>query len=248
MSNALRKLTNLFRPKSSSDRKLSNAFKVLMGKSPINLGLYKLALTHASTGNRINEEFRESNERLEYLGDAVLSAIVAEYLFKKYPYKPEGFLTEIRSRIVSRESLNNLGKKLGVIQLMKIEGGIDNRQVYSSVFGNTLEAIVGAIYLDLGYTFCRKFVISKLIIPNFNLGEIINNTKNFKSALVEWGQGNNSPVTFEILEVKDKKKFKEFTAQVFIDGKPYEKGFGPNKKKAEQDAASKTLKVLNVEI
>ena len=221
---------------------------MLMGRAPNNLELYKLALIHSSTGFIIKNGFKESNERLEYLGDAILSAVVADYLFKKYPYKDEGFLTEIRSRIVSRESLNNLGKKLGVVQLMKIEGGIDENQIYSSVFGNTLEAILGAIFLDFGYKICSHFIIHKLIAPNFDLEEIINSTKNYKSRLVEWGQSNSRPVTFEILEIKDSKNYKEFTAQVFIEGKPHEKGFGHNKKKAEQDAASKTLQALNIEI
>ena len=248
MQNAIRKLTSPFRSLNKSDKKLYTAFKTLMGRPPRNLDLYKLSLTHSSSNSRMKGDFKESNERLEYLGDAVLSAVVADYLFKKYPFKDEGFLTEVRSRIVSRESLNNLGKKLGVIQLMKIEGGIDQKQIYSSIFGNTLEAILGAIYLDMGYSFCHRFIINKLIGPNFDLEEIVNSTKNYKSRLVEWGQSNNTPVTFEILEVKDNKNFKEFTAQAFIDGQPHEKGFGHNKKKAEQDAASKTLKSLNIEV
>ena len=247
MRRAVRKISTLVRPLSESDQKLESAFKTLIGRTPKNLAIYKLALTHASIAGKVKEGLKASNERLEFLGDAMLGAIVAEYLFKKYPYKDEGFLTEIRSRLVSRESLNHLGKKLGVIQLMKIEGGINQKQIYSSIFGNTLEAIVGAIYLDFGYRFCYSFVTKKLIVPHFDLEEVISSTKNYKSRLVEWGQGESKEVTFEIVDVKTNKNFKEFTAQVFIDGKAMEKGFGHNKKKAEQDASLKTLNILKIE-
>ena len=246
MRRAVRKLSAMVRPRSESDKKLHSAFSTLLGKTPKNLDLYKLALTHSSSGSRIRDGVSESNERLEFLGDAILSAVVADYLFMKYPYKDEGFLTEIRSRLVSRESLNNLGKKLGVVQLMKIEGGINQKQIYSSIFGNTLEAILGSVYLDFGYKFCYNFIVKKLIVPNFDLELIVNSTRNFKSQLVEWGQSSNVAVTFEIIEVKSNKNFKEFTAQVFIDDKPHEIGFGHNKKKAEQDAAFKTLESLKI--
>ena len=217
-----------------------------MGSSPGNLNLYKLALTHSSSAKVMENDFRLSNERLEYLGDAILSAVIADYLFKKYPFKDEGFLTEVRSRLVSRDSLNSLGRKLGVMQLAKIEGGINERQIYSSVYGNTLEAIVGAIYLDKGFKFATKFIINKLITPNFDLADVINSTNNYKSMLIEWCQANDKAVTFKIVNIDSSRNFKEFTAVVFVDEDEVGQGYGHNKKKAEQDAAFKTLEILKI--
>lgn len=232
--------------RSKRDQKLKRAFKLLIGRTPGNLNLYKLALTHASLGKPVKGNFKSSNERLEYLGDAILSAVVAEFLFKRYPFKDEGFLTELRSRLVSRDSLNTLGKKMGVIQLIQVQGGLNNRQIYSSIFGNTLEAILGAIYLDKGFKFVSRFIIDKLILPNFDLDELVRNSNNYKSLLIEWGQANDVSVSFEITKMIQNKNFKEFTAQVFLDGEAALEGYGPNKKKAEQNAAWKTLEDMKL--
>ena len=198
---------------------------------------------HSSKAKETNG-FRESNERLEYLGDAILGAMVADYLFKKYPFKDEGFLTEIRSRIVNRESLNNLARKVGVGAIVQYDQ--KNTQLRQVILGNTLEALVGAVYLDKGYLRCKKFVIDKLIQPYFDLEVVINSNTNHKSKLIEWVQRHSKVIRFEVLNVKKNRNSKEFSAQIFVDEQPFGMGYGYTKKKAEQDAAQKTCEMLNI--
>lgn len=229
---------------SASDKKLVAAIQTIAGFTPKNLELYRLATRHSSIAPENGQGFKESNERLEYLGDAILGAAVADFLFKKFPYKNEGFLTEIRSRIVNRESLNLLARKIGVSGIVQFDQ--KNTQLQQVILGNTLEAIVGAVYLDKGYLRCKKFVINKLIVPHFDIEELVTSQSNFKSKIIEWGQREGKEVRFEILGVKKGKVHKEFTAQVFIDQEPAGTGYGNSKKKAEQDAAFKTCEKLNL--
>lgn len=236
----------LLRPKKShsSDKKIISAIQTIAGFTPKNLELYRLATMHSSIAKETDSGFKESNERLEYLGDAILGAAVADFLFKKFPYKNEGFLTEIRSRIVNRESLNLLARKIGIGHIVQFDQ--KNTQLQQVILGNTLEAIVGAVYLDKGYLPCKKFVINKLITPHYDLEELVNNQSNFKSKLIEWCQREGKPVRFEIVSVKKGSIHKEFTAQVFVNEEPMSTGYGNNKKKAEQDAAFKTCEKLNI--
>jgi len=224
------------------DQKLITAIRTITGFTPSNLKLYQLATLHTSRAKETNG-FRESNERLEYLGDAILGAAVADYLFKKYPFKDEGFLTEIRSRIVNRDSLNTLARKMGISHIVQFDQ--KNAQLQQVVLGNTLEAIVGAVYLDKGYLRCKKFVIDKLIQPHFDLEVVIQNNVNYKSRIIEWTQRNSKSVRFEMRESGNRNS-KEFSVQVFIDEAPQGIGFGHTKKKAEQDAALKTCTLLNI--
>ena len=228
----------------SRDLKLTRAVKNITGLSPGNLALYRLATLHSSKATEVNG-FRQSNERLEYLGDAILGAAVADYLFRKYPFKDEGFLTEIRSRIVNRESLNQLAHKIGLHEVVDYDSR--NLQLQRVILGNTLEALVGAVYLDKGYLRTRKFVIDKLIQPYFNLDTVISSDTNFKSKIIEWAQRKGKQVRFEITETKRSRNQREFTAQVLVDDQPSGTGFGASKKKAEQDAAHKTCLVLGID-
>jgi ribonuclease-3 len=225
------------------DQKLLVAIRTITGFTPSNLALFKLATLHTSRSKQTNG-FRESNERLEYLGDAILGAAVADYLFKKYPFKDEGFLTEIRSRIVNRDSLNLLARKMGISHIVQFDQ--KNVQLQQVVLGNTLEAIVGAVYLDKGYLRCKKFVIDKLIQPNFDLDVVIQTNVNYKSKIIEWTQRNSKQVRFDMVEVRKSKNQKEFSIQIFIDEQPCGTGYGFTKKKAEQDAAMKTCEQLNI--
>jgi ribonuclease-3 len=236
-------LLKLSKSNSKADKKLITAIQTIAGFRPSNLGLYHLAAKHSSTSKE-NNGFRESNERLEYLGDAILGATVADYLFKKYPFKDEGFLTEIRSRIVNRESLNNLARKIGVGAIVQYDQ--KNTQLQQVILGNTLEALVGAVYLDKGYLRCKKFVLDKLIQPYFDLEVVINSNSNHKSKLIEWIQRHNKAIRFEVLTIKKNRNTKEFSAQIFIDEQPFGLGYGYTKKKAEQDAAQKTCELLNI--
>lgn len=216
----------------------------IIGYSPRNFQLFKLALVHSSAAKTNIKGIKESNERLEYLGDAILGAVIAEYLFKKFPYKDEGFLTDIRSRIVSRESLNHLGRKLGLDHIIELNKSIPSP--HKSAYGDTMEALVGAVYLDRGYDYCKKFVLGKLIEPHFDIKELIESDTNFKSRIIEWSQKEGNVITFETVNIKDIRNRKEFTVEVHMDGRPIATGYGGTKKKAEQDTAQKALNALNL--
>ncbi|MBT1709338.1 ribonuclease III [Fulvivirgaceae bacterium PWU5] len=238
------KILKLPKGKTTSDKKLVSAIQNIAGFTPSNLELYRLATVHSSIAKENGQGYKESNERLEYLGDAILGAAVADFLFKKFPFRSEGFLTEIRSRIVNRETLNLLARKIGVGNIVQYDQ--KNAHLQQVILGNTLEAIVGAIYLDKGYLRTKKFVIDKLIGPNYDLEELVNSNSNFKSKIIEWAQREGKDVRFEILNVKKGKNHKEFTAQVIVDNEPQGTGYGNSKKKAEQDAAFKTCEMLNL--
>ncbi|MBX2943703.1 MAG: ribonuclease III [Cyclobacteriaceae bacterium] len=237
-------LLKLTRENKKENQRLVVAIRTIAGFTPSNIELYRLATLHSSKAREV-AGFKESNERLEYLGDAILGAAVADYLFKKYPFKDEGFLTEIRSRIVNRETLNQIARKLGIPAI--VQSDKKNNQLQQVILGNALEALVGAIYLDKGYIRCKKFVVDKLIQPYLNIEEVVNSNTNFKSMIIEWSQRNNTPINFEIETTQKGKTGKEFIAQLFVAGQPYGQGFGYTKKKAEQDAAQKTCLMLNIE-
>lgn len=206
---------------------------------PLNISLYKQAMRHSSVARYNKQGIKESYERLEYLGDAILGMIVAEYLYSKYPYKEEGFLTEVRSKIVNRESLNKLGMKIGLKELVTFH---HQSKTYKSVYGDCLEALIGAVYLDYNFEVCKHFVIRKLLKPHYDLKKLVSTITNYKSKLLEWSQKMNKELRFEIISEEDRK----FTAQVYVDDKAYSLGFGMSKKKAEQDAALKTYDQLNL--
>ncbi|HTF22172.1 MAG TPA: ribonuclease III [Chryseolinea sp.] len=238
------KILKIPKGKSSKDKVLVGAIQNIAGFTPSNLELYRLATMHSSIAKENGRGYKESNERLEYLGDAILGAAVADFLFKKFPFKPEGFLTEIRSRIVNREALNLLARKIGVANIVQFDQ--KNAHLQQVILGNTLEAIVGAIYLDKGYIRTRKFVIDKLINPNYDVDDLVNSDTNFKSKIIEWAQREGKDVKFEIVNVKKARNHKEFTAQVLVDNEAKGTGYGNSKKKAEQDAAFKTCEMLNL--
>ncbi len=235
-----------FKRVSRDDKELAKSIHHTLGIKPVNISLYRLATQHSSVAKENIGGSKDSNERLEYLGDAILSAIVADYLFKKYPYKDEGFLTEIRSRIVNRESLNHLGKKLGLDEIVAYNDTRRHAQAYKSILGDTLEAFIGAVYLDKGYKKCRYFVMNSLLFPHLDIDKIISINPNFKSKVIEWAHRNAKIIRFDILKVIESKHYKEFIAQVIIDDKPYGKGTAFNKKRAEQEAAEKTCKMLKI--
>ncbi len=233
-------ILSLFKPDSAVDKNFRYAIELILGGKPGNLSVYQLAFRHTSASRATAiQGFRESNERLEYLGDAVLGMVVAEFLFTKYPYKDEGFLTEIRSRIVNRESLNQIARKLGIDELIEYDGnrrgGMSSR---SSMYGDALEAFIGAIYLDKGHRFTRKFILNKLL-AHYDLEDIILNNINFKSVIIEWAQREGKEIRFEILEENGNRHQREFIVQLFVEDEPFTTGNGFTKKKAEQSAAEK---------
>jgi ribonuclease III len=226
-------------------KNLGRSIAHIIGERPSNLGLYQLALRHTSASKATAiEGFRESNERLEYLGDAVLGMVIAEFLFKKYPYKDEGFLTEIRSRIVNRETLNGIARKIGLDELIEYDGNrTRSLPTRTSMYGDALEALVGAVYLDKGFQFSRRFILKNLL-SHYDIESVVQNNVNFKSRLIEWAQRAGKEIRFEILSEKGNSHFREFIAQVMIADEPFATGTGYSKKKAEQAAAEKALSLL----
>ena len=230
----------LFNSIKKEDQKIIKAILFLFGFEPVNINLYKLALLHKSKNKN------ESNERLEYLGDAVLNLIVAEYLFKKYPFKDEGFLTKIRSKIVSRDSLNNLGRKVGLKELINFKNIDEFSKNYKSIFGDALEAIIGAVYLDVGFEYCQEYIVKNIIIPYYNFDELVNKTHNFKSKILEWSQKEKKLIKFSTKKITLKKNSSQFESILIIENKEISKGFGNNKKDAEKDASRLACKKLEL--
>ncbi len=231
----------------SPEKKFRRAVEHIIDGKTSNIGLYELAFRHTSASKTTAiQGFKESNERLEYLGDSVLGMIIAEYLFKKFPYKDEGFLTEIRSRIVNRETLNQISRKIGLNLLIEYDtSGRRTMPSNSSMYGDALEALVGAVYLDKGFRFTKKFVIGQLL-RHYDLDSVINNNVNFKSKIIEWAQSEGKEAKFEIMSEKGNRHHKEFISQLIINNKPYTTGGGFSKKKAEQAAAAKACELLDL--
>lgn len=225
----------------SKDKPLSEFIHNDFGFYPINISLYQLAFTHKSASENSVGSYKLSNERLEYLGDAVLSTVVADYLFRLFPTKSEGFLTEMRSRIVSRASLNKLSQKLGFEQV--IHYSHDAHSNFKSMGGNAFEAFVGALYLDRGYNFTKYILINRIIKVHIDLEQVEQTDVNFKSKLLEWSQKERHQVAFNNNNEKNSRE-KLYHITVTIDGEEYGKGADYSIKGAEQLAAEKTWQML----
>jgi ribonuclease-3 len=229
---------------SSQDRKFNQALKNLLGFYPRNITLYRQAFRHRSSAIELHNKQKSSNERLEFLGDAVISTVVADMLFKRFPYKDEGFLTEMRSKIVSRDQLNKLALKLGIVDL--IETAEDTNQRNRSINGDAFEALIGAIYLDQGYSRTQLFILNRIIKVHIDVDALETTETNFKSRLIEWAQRERKAVAFEVLDEVGNKNSRQLKVQVTIDGNPMGMGIDFSKKKAEQIAAEATCKSLNI--
>jgi ribonuclease-3 len=231
----------------SPERKYVKALKNLLGFVPGNLSLYKMAFRHKSVAQVLKDRAKNSNERLEFLGDAVLGSVVAEVLFKIYPYKDEGFLTEMRSKIVSRVNLNQLAKKLGFGVLIEFDPkSVNITSKQSSLLGDAFEALVGAVYLDKGYDFTKEFLSQRIIKPHVDIHTLELTETNFKSKLIEWCQRHSKDISFELKANEDGENPKLFTIQVIIDGEPMASGVDYSKKNAEKFAAEKTCELLRI--
>ena len=211
----------------------------ILGFLPQHLQFYKQAFTHKSVIKDTDKQFFESNERLEFLGDAVLGTIVSHYLFNKFPFEDEGFLTQLRSRLVSRKTLNDLGLKIGLNEF--VEAKLDKES--KTICGDALEALIGAIYLDKGYSYAEKFVVQQLIQTHLDIDEIIQTETDFKSRVLEWAQREKQPLEFRITE-REEKNTKLFTAELFINEACKGKGTAYSKKKAEQLASEQFFKEI----
>lgn len=234
----------IFKSVFSKDKDFLQSIKNITGFTPRNPALYRLAFKHRANAEEAKNGAKKSNERLEYLGDAILGAVVADLLFKKFPYKEEGFLTEMRSRIVSRDHLNKLAFKIGLNELIQTtpENIIKNKSLY----GDAFEALIGAIYLDKGYNAAQSFVIGRIINNHVDIDALETSESNFKSKLIEWAQKEKKSITFELAGEEPTGTGKLLRIKAVVEGEVMGEGMDYSKKKAEQIAAEQACKTLNI--
>ncbi len=226
----------------STDKKYTSSLKELLGFTPDNLNHYRLAFQHKSMSSLISE----NNERLEFLGDALINSIVAEIIYKKYPTRDEGFMTNLRSKMISRDSLNAVGRELDLDQYIISQHTLRNFN-QNSILGNCLEALVGAVYLDRGFKKTYEFVYQQIIKPHLDIDKLESLESNFKSKLLEWSQKRNQPIEFKLISEETlKHNQKHFTIGVYVNGELEGTGAGKNKKIAAQCAAENAYRKLSV--
>lgn len=221
---------------------MASYIRSITGITPSNLKLFKQVFQHRSKFI----ETKENNERLELLGDSILDAIVCEYLFKKYPYKEEGFMTELRSKIVNRKSLNEVGTKLGLVEKLAYNRRSMN-DVSKDLAGNTFEALVGAVYLDAGFDATKKFILRRVLKNLIDVDNLEVTNSDFKSQIFHYIQREGKSIDFKVAEEKSKNRRAYFVIDLEINGKAIARGEGFSKKIAEQNAAMNALKILGVE-
>jgi len=224
----------------SKDRELATTIRNLTGVTPGNLAVYKLALSHRSIAPDSGKGIKLSNERLEYLGDAILGAVVADLLFKRFPYRDEGFLTEMRSRLVSREHLKSIAIKIGINQLVRKDTGPGS---FRSMYGDAFEALIGAIYIDRGYNITKRFILDRIIAIHVDLDHIETTESNYKSKLLNWAQKEKHSVVFRTISERSSRIIK---VRCLVDNKEVSTGQSHNKKKAEQVAAEEACSKLGL--
>ncbi len=206
--------------------------------------LYELAFIHRSASIK-KDGYSLNNERLEFLGDAILGAIIADLLYKYFPASDEGFLTQTRAKIVSRESLNSLAIKIGLEKQMIANVNLNNNK---HIYGDAFEALIGAIYLDQGYATTHRFIENKIFREHINIEKVVTLETNFKSKLIEWSQKNKVEVVFNTYEkgVDEKQHLPLFVSEVEVDSEVKGRGIGTSKKESQQKAAHEALKQLDI--
>jgi len=211
----------------------------ILGFLPKKIEFYHQAFCHSS----IEHQEYGNNERLEFLGDAIFNAVITEYLFDKMSNKDEGTLTDIRSKMVSRKTLNLLAKKININKMIRTNLG---DKMPSSVYGNAFEALIAAIYLDKGPKFCSKFIVKKIIEPHFSLNELELEISSYKKHFIHWAQKNNNNYSFKLLSENGEAHNKNFEIGLFLKDKNIATAFAGSKKKAEEAAAKKACQALTI--
>jgi ribonuclease-3 len=228
----------------SSDKQFARSVADVVGFTPSNLQIFKQAFSHKSASDpRLHTV--TSNERLEYLGDSLLSTIVAEYLFQKYPNSDEGFLTKMRSKIVKRKTLNRIADDMGIDVILQEN---NDTRLSESMKGNALEALVGAIYLEKGFNCTKDIVVKKILRRHLNIRDLEDNDDNYKSQLLEFCQKNGNEIDYRVIERFKMENRDRFKIAVYVNGKEIASGEDFNKKSAEQNASFKALKSLGIEV
>lgn len=206
---------------------------------PRNIQYFKTAFTHRSMNLKDEEGNAINYERLEFLGDAMLSAVIASHLYQEVPSGDEGYLTKMRSKVVSREHLNELGKELKLIDL--VESKIPAGQFGDNIHGNLFEALVGAIFLDRGYKYCEKFIFKRVIIPHVDIEKLEGKVISYKSLLIEWCQKEKKTFGYNVYEDTGNDDVRHFSVKLSIDQKVVAKARATSKKKAEEKASKRAF-------
>jgi ribonuclease-3 len=230
-------IRKIVQSRSLEDQELRSELKKLLNFSPRNINKYKKAFTHRSVQMFDKKGIPINYERLEFLGDSILGSVIAAYLYKKVPTGSEGYLTQMRSKIVSREHLNELGKDLNLIRFVK--SNIDQSNVGDNIHGNIFEALIGAIYLDQGYKFCQKFIHKNVIVPYVDIEKLEGKITSYKGLIIEWCQKQKKKYKFETYEDSGNESIKHFSVKISIDGEQIAKGRATSKKKAEEQASKR---------
>jgi len=231
------KLKNIFSSRPERDDTFYRKLKKILGFKPKTISIYEEAFTHRSMNERNVEGQRQNYERLEFLGDAMLGAVIASHLFKKVPGGNEGYLTKMRSKVVSREHLNELGRDLDLIRLVKTT--IPTQQFGENIHGNVFEALVGAIYLDKGYGACEKFIYRRVIKPYVDIQKLEGKIISYKSLFIEWCQKNKKNFKFNVYEDTGNDVLKHFAVKLQLEEDIVAKARATSKKKAEERAAKR---------
>ncbi|HLN55487.1 MAG TPA: ribonuclease III [Bacteroidales bacterium] len=222
-------------------QEFSSSLKKILGFKPGNLRLYEIAFIHRSASFTLPDGKKVNNERLEYLGDAVLDAILSDYLFELYPDANEGFLTKIRSRIVNREVLNQLAVSIGIDKILVSHVNVQHPT--RNLYGDALEALIGSVFLDKGFRKTKKLLLKNVVNKYLDINEIVSTDSDYKSLVFEWVQKNKSNLIFTYKEEYDfHLKKSVFSTTLFIDKTEYGEGHGSSKKEAEQEASRQALK------
>jgi ribonuclease-3 len=229
----------------SPEKKLHASLKNVLGFYPDNISLYKLALRHSSAAKSIRKGVKDSNERLEFLGDSVIGTVVADYLFKKFPYKDEGFLTKMRSKMVSRAKHNQIAMKLGLNKMIEANNDRFGSKP-SSINGDAYEALIGAIYLDKGYKFAQKFILTRIINVHIDMDEVETVETDFKSKFIEWAQKEKKDYTYETVVDGADVADKQFVLHLVVDGEVLGNAQHLSKKRAEQMVSEQACNKLNI--
>ncbi len=240
-------IRKIIKPRSTKDESFYVDVKNILGFSPRNLQFFKKAFIHRSTkkidkntGNPINYE------RLEFLGDAILSAVIASYLFEKVPSGDEGYLTKMRSKVVSREHLNELGRDLNLIRF--VESNVAKTKFGENIHGNIFESLIGAIYLDRNYNYCNKFIHKCVIVPYVDIPKLEGKITSYKSLFIEWCQKQKKDFNFEVYDDTGNDILKHFSVKLYLDGTIVAKGRATSKKKAEETASKRAYYAYQNEI
>lgn len=242
----MKRIRNIFSKSKEDKGEFFTTISEIIGYKPKTIKHFKTAFTHRSMNIKNNKGNIVNYERLEFLGDAMLSAVIAHHLYIEVPSGDEGYLTKMRSKIVSREHLNELGKDLDLIRFVK--SNIDQTNVGDNIHGNIFEALIGAIYLDKGYKFCQKFIYENVIVPYVDIEKLEGKITSYKGLIIEWCQKKKKKYKFDTYEDSGNEVVKHFSVKISIDGEQVAKGRSTSKKKAEEQASKRVYYAFQNEI